>query len=84
MSQQGNIAGLKSGLSSGKYKVVKSGGKRRLIDTSKKDTKRKTKRVVGLREKKKRKLVYDFYAEAEAGARLILAGVRGHFQFTNN
>ncbi|HGW3445808.1 hypothetical protein [Serratia marcescens] len=82
MTQQGNISGLKSGLSSGKYKVVDSGGKRRLIDTSKKDTKTKTKRVIGLRETKKRKLVYDFYKEAEQGVRLVLSGVQGHFRIS--
>ncbi|MGK6714214.1 hypothetical protein ACKU3I_002640 [Serratia marcescens] len=82
MTQQGNIASLKSGISSGKYKVVDSGGKRRLIDTSKKDTKNKTKRVIGLRETKKRKLVYDFYKEAEQGVRLVLSGVRGHFRIS--
>ncbi|MGQ5977251.1 hypothetical protein ACUNHT_26455, partial [Serratia sp. IR-2025] len=82
MTQQGNIASLKSGISSGKYKVVDSGGKRRLIDTSKKDTKTKTKRVIGLRETKKRKLVYDFYKEAEQGVRLVLSGVQGHFRIS--
>lgn len=42
----------------------------------------KTKRVIGLRETKKRKLVYDFYKEAEQGVRLVLSGVQGHFRIS--
>lgn len=73
----GNITGLKKNLSSGRYKVVKSkNGKERLIDTSQK---KKVKRVIGLRESKRRKLIYDFYAKAEEGARLVLNGIEGSF-----
>ncbi|MDF2784228.1 MAG: hypothetical protein K0S95_763 [Pantoea eucrina] len=80
LTKQGNIAGLKTGLSTGKFKIVKSkNGKERLIDTSKKDTKKKTKRVIGLRESKKRKLIYDFYKEAEKGTRLVLNNIEGSF-----
>lgn len=81
LNANGNIVGLRSGLKSGKYKVIDTGGKDLLIDTSKKG-KARSKRVIGVRERKKRKIVYDFYAEAEKGARLILAGVQGHFRFT--
>lgn len=55
-------------------------GKKNLIDTTKKDTKDKTKRIIGVRESKKRKLVYDFYNEAEQGAIAIISGIQGHFK----
>ncbi|HFR1839842.1 TPA: hypothetical protein ACHU4M_004577, partial [Shigella sonnei] len=59
LTKQGNISGLKKNLLSERYKVVKGkNGKERLIDTAKKDTKKKTKRVIGLREKKQRRLIY--------------------------
>ncbi|ENV4137226.1 hypothetical protein ACFJ8K_001292 [Escherichia coli] len=77
----GNISGLRRGLTSGKYKVVKSkNGKERLIDTSKKDTKKKTKRVIGLREERRRKLIYDFYSEVDKGVRVIMSGIQGTFR----
>ena len=41
--------------------------------------KKKEKRVIGLRESKKRKIICDFYAEAEKGARLVIAGIQGSF-----
>lgn len=73
----GNIAGMKRNLSNGRYKVITGkNGKERLIDTSQK---KKEKRVIGLRESKKRKIIYDFYAEAEKGARLVIAGIQGSF-----
>jgi hypothetical protein len=78
LTAQGNIQGLRKNLASGKYKVVKTNGTKRLIDTSKNGRKRKE-RVIGVREKKKRKLIYDFYHEAEQGALLILSDVRGRF-----
>ncbi|MEI9875998.1 hypothetical protein V5039_23485 [Enterobacter ludwigii] len=80
LSIQGNIPQLKSGLEKGRYKVVVENGKKYLIDTTKKDTKTKTKRVVGVRETKKRKLVYDFYKEAEAGIITIVSSMQGHFK----
>ncbi|MDN4049013.1 hypothetical protein QNN08_11345 [Escherichia fergusonii] len=46
----------------------------------KKDTKTKTKRVIGVRETKKRKLIYDFYEEAEKGVTTIVSGMKGHFK----
>ncbi|TJZ59494.1 hypothetical protein FA013_30975 [Raoultella planticola] len=79
LTKEGNISQLRSGIKNGKYKVVVSGGKKRLIDTTKKDTKTKTKRVIGLHESKKRKIVYDFYSEAEKGIRLIISDIKGHF-----
>lgn len=83
MTKQGNIAGLHSNLQNKKYIVVKSkNGKERLIDTTKKDTKKKTKRVIGLRESKKRKMIYDFYAEAEAGTKLLISDINGVFKIT--
>ena len=83
LTAQGNISGLHANLQSGKYKIVKGkNGKERLIDTSKKDTKKKTKRVIGLRESKKRKLIYDFYNEAEKGAKLLINDINGVFTLT--
>lgn len=52
-----------------------------MIDTTKKGRKNRSKRVVGVREVKKRKMVYDFYANAEAGARLILSDLQGQYIF---
>ncbi|HAV1973411.1 TPA: hypothetical protein JG946_003771 [Enterobacter hormaechei subsp. steigerwaltii] len=77
LSREGNILGLRNNLRKGRYKVVKQGGKERLIDTKQK---KKDKRVIGLREEKRRKMVYDFYTEAEAGARMIISDVRGVFK----
>lgn len=85
LTKQGNISGLKKNLSNGRFKIVKSkNGKERLIDTSKKDTKKKTKRVIGLREQKRRKMIYDFYAEVESGFRVVMAGVQGSFVLKRN
>ncbi|ENV5883821.1 hypothetical protein ACFIPR_003189 [Enterobacter kobei] len=80
LSKQGNIPQLRNNLAKGKYKVAVENGKKYLIDTTKKDTKTKTKRVIGVRETKKRKLIYDFYKEAEKGAITIVSGIRGHFK----
>jgi len=81
LTKQGNISGLKKNLSSGRYKVVKGkNGKERLIDTSKRDTKKKTKRIIGIREKRQRKLIYDFYHEANDGVRVIMTGIQGTFR----
>lgn len=80
MTKLGNISQLKSGLAKGKYKTVVQNGKKYLIDITKKDTKYKTKRIIGVRESKKRKLVYDFYNEAEQGAIAIISGIQGHFK----
>ncbi|WP_250153467.1 hypothetical protein [Cedecea lapagei] len=78
LTKEGNISGLRSGLKSGKYKVVKSKkGKHRLIDTKQKDRK---KRVIGVKETKRRKMVYDFYTEAESGAMLIIRDIKGQFK----
>lgn len=73
----GNIAGLKRNLSNGRYKVVKQGTKERLIDTN---AKKKDKRVIGLREEKRRKMVYDFYRNGEKGAMLIIKDIKGTFK----
>lgn len=83
LTKQGNISGLHANLQSGKYKIVKSkNGKERLIDTSKKDTKKKTKRVIAVRENKRRKLIYDFYEQAEAGFILAINDISGAFKIT--
>lgn len=80
LTKQGNIPQLKSNIEKGKYRIVVENGKKYLIDTTKKDTKTKTKRVIGVRETKKRKLIYDFYAEAEKGVAVIVSGIKGHFK----
>jgi len=77
MTAQGNIAGLHTQMGK-KYKVVEQNGKRYLIDTSQKKKKR-NKRVVGKYEKKKRKMIYDFFNETEHKARLVLNTMRGQF-----
>ncbi|EPE9327620.1 hypothetical protein ACSPON_000279 [Klebsiella aerogenes] len=84
LTAQGNIPRLKSNIDSGRYKVVKSGGKERLIDTSKKAKTEagRRKRVIGVRENKKRKIVYDFYKNAEIGVEKIIATMHGTYRFT--
>nr|WP_241008299.1 hypothetical protein [Erwinia sp. JH02] len=76
----GNITGLKRNLSNGRYKVVKQGTKERLIDTNVKSKKKRNKRVIGLREEKRRKMVYDFYRNGEKGALLIIKDIKGTFK----
>ncbi|ROP61617.1 hypothetical protein EDF81_0088 [Enterobacter sp. BIGb0383] len=83
LTKQGNISGLKNNLSKKRYIIVESGGKKRLIDTSKKDTKKRTKRIIGVKESKRRQLIYDFYEKAEQGAVLILSDIRGTFKLRN-
>lgn len=81
LDRNGNISGFRKGLSSGKYKIIKSkNGKERLIDTTKKDTKKTTKRIVGIREEKRRKIIYDFYKEVDKGVRVIMSGIEGTFR----
>lgn len=83
LTKQGNISGLKKNLSSGRYKVAKGkNGKEQLIDTSKRDTKKKTKRIIGIHEKRQRKLIYDFYHEANDGVRVIMTGIQGTFRMS--
>jgi len=82
LTKQGNISTLNKGISSKKLIIVEEKGKKYLIDTTKKSKKQKAKRVVGIKEKKKRKVVYDFFKNAEDGAKLILSDVNGTFKFT--
>ena len=82
LTKQGNISTLNKGVSSKKLIIVEEKGKKYLIDTTKKSKKQRSKRVVGIKEKKKRKLVYDFFKNAEDGAKLILSDVNGTFKFT--
>lgn len=77
LSREGNIMGLRNNIRKGRYKVVKQGSKERLIDTQQK---KKEKRVIGLREDKRRKMVYDFYNEAEKGMMLVVSNTRGVFK----
>lgn len=77
MTAQGNIVGLHNQMGK-KYKVVEQNGKRYLIDTSQKKNKR-SKRIIGKYEKKKRKMIYDFFIEVEQKAILTLNTMRGQF-----
>ncbi len=77
ITAQGNIAGLHNQMGK-KYKVVEQNGKRYLIDTSQKK-KKSNKRIIGKYEKKKRKMIYDFFNETESKSRLILNTMRGQF-----
>lgn len=82
MTAQGNIAGLHSQMNK-KYKVVEQNGKKYLIDTSLKKKKR-SKRIIGKYEKKKRKMIYDFFDETEQKARLVINNMKGTFIFRRN
>ncbi|WP_237567458.1 hypothetical protein [Phytobacter massiliensis] len=77
LTKQGNITGLRNNLRKGRYKIVNKGGKERLIDTAQR---KQDRRVIGLREDKRRKLIYDFYEKGEQGAILIVSNIRGRFK----
>lgn len=81
LNKQGNITGLKAGIGNKKLIVVEEKGKKYLIDTTKKKKKR-DQRVVAVREKKRRSMVFDFFKNAEDGAKLILTDVSGTYTFT--
>ncbi len=82
MTAQGNIAGLHTQMGK-KYKVVEQNGKKYLIDTSLKKKKR-IKRIIGKYEKKRRKMIYDFFDETEQKARLVINNMKGTFIFRRN
>ena len=82
MTAQGNIAGLHTQMGK-KYKVVEQNGKKYLIDTGLKKKKR-SKRIIGKYEKKKRKMIYDFFDETEQKARLVINNMKGIFIFRRN
>lgn len=77
LTAQGNISALHNQMGK-KYKVVEQNGKRYLIDTSQKKKKR-NKRIIGKYERKKRKMIYDFFNEVEQKAILSLNTMRGQF-----
>lgn len=80
LTQQGNITGLKAGMDK-KYKVIQVKGKKMLVDTTKKK-KNRDKRIVAVKEQKRRKMIFDFFKEAESGAKMILSDVNGTYTFT--
>ncbi len=82
MTAQGNIAGLHTQMGK-KYKVVEQNGKKFLVDTSLKKKKR-DKRIIGKYEKKKRKMIYDFFDETEQKGRLVINNMKGTFIFRRN
>lgn len=79
LTKQGNITGLKSNLKSGKYKVVESGGAKRIIDTRKKKD-----RVVAVKETKTRKIIFDFYKEADTRIIKVINNMKGQYSIRNN
>lgn len=81
LTKQGNISGLRANLSSKKFVVIDVKGKKMLVDTTMKG-KRRDKRIIGVREEKQRKMVFDFFQQAEDGAKLILSSINGTFQIT--
>ncbi|MGC1065001.1 hypothetical protein WKH16_03445 [Pantoea agglomerans] len=80
LSKQGNITGLHAGMNK-KYKVANVKGKKTLIDTTKTKNKR-DKRIVGVKEKKSRKMIFDFFNEAESSSRLALSNMNGTYYFS--
>lgn len=76
----GNIPGLHAGMNK-KYKVATVNGKKMLIDTTKKK-KNRDKRIIGVKERKTRKMIFDFFEEAESGARLALSNMNGTYYFS--
>lgn len=84
LTREGNIAGLRNNIRKGRYKVVKSGRKERLIDTQQNTNKKRSKRVIGVREEKRRKMIYDFYSKGEEGFQMVISGVKGSFRIGRN
>lgn len=80
LTAQGNITSLRNNMNK-KFKVATIKGKKMLIDTTKKK-KNRDKRIIAVREEKQRKMVFDFFQEAEDGAKLILSSINGTFTFT--
>ncbi|EMM6153205.1 MULTISPECIES: hypothetical protein [Enterobacter cloacae complex] len=77
LTKEGNILGLRNNIRKGRYKVVKQRGKERLIDTQ---AKKRDKRVIGLRETKRREMIYNFYEEAEKGTMIVISNIQGVFK----
>lgn len=80
LSKQGNIAGLHAGMNK-KYKVANVKGKKMLIDTTK-NKKKRDKRIIGVKEKKNRKMIFDFFNESESNSRLALSNINGTYYFS--
>lgn len=78
LTKQGNITGLKANLKSGKYKVVEHQGVKRIIDTRKKD-----KRVIARKEDKTRKIIFDFYKEADTRLIKVINNLQGQYSIRN-
>ncbi|WP_288953765.1 hypothetical protein [uncultured Citrobacter sp.] len=78
LTKQGNITGLKANLKSGKYKVVEHKGVKRIIDTRKKD-----KRVIARKEDKARKIIFDFYKEADTRIIKVINNMQGQYSIRN-
>lgn len=80
LSKQGNITGLHAGMNK-KYKVANVKGKKMLIDNTK-NKKKRDKRIIGVKEKKNRKMIFDFFNEAESNSRLALSNMNGTYYFS--
>ncbi|EIK2954839.1 hypothetical protein LJ030_001438 [Salmonella enterica] len=74
LTKQGNITGLKSNLKSCKYKVVESKGVKRIVDTRKKKD-----RVIATKDTKTRKIIFDFYKEADSRILKVINNMRGEY-----
>ncbi|EFC3043621.1 hypothetical protein INB67_001838 [Escherichia coli] len=83
LTKQGNISGFRANLKSGKYKVVESGGVKRVIDT-RKTGKVHDERVIATKEVKDRKIVYNFYKEADKKLFNIINDIKGSFNIRKN
>ncbi|MEG8468923.1 hypothetical protein U4P91_19705 [Klebsiella variicola subsp. variicola] len=78
LNKYGNIPLLSKNIQNGKYKIVEQRGTKRLINVT---AKKRDARVIGVLEAKNRKIIYDFYGEAEKGANRIITDLRGVFTF---
>lgn len=80
LDKYGNIQGLHRNLASGKFKIIDSGGKRLLIDTTKKG-KNRDKRVIGVYEDNQtRNELFDFYQECQKLGDEAIKDIKGSFK----
>ncbi|PXL35873.1 hypothetical protein DMS60_20075 [Klebsiella variicola] len=78
LNKYGNIPMLSRNIKSGKYKIVENRGMKRLINIT---AKKREDRVIGVLEAKNRKIIYDFYKEANKGIEYIISDLRGVFTY---
>ncbi|HIE9727055.1 TPA: hypothetical protein ACXRYW_005350 [Klebsiella variicola subsp. variicola] len=78
LNKYGNIPLLSRNINSGIYKIVENRGTKRLINTT---AKKRDARVIGVLEAKDRKIIYDFYKEANKGVDYMISDLRGVFTY---